>query len=837
LKPVSHFWDLSQYRLFEILNSGKDGLSNEEAETKMRDMRKGRMKPVLWKQDILLFLSQYKSPLVLLLVFAVVLSVVVAEYSNSIIIMVILLLTGFFGFIQERNAGRAVSRLKALVSSVADVNRNGIVMQVPIDEVVPGDIVLLKAGDIVPADGFLLEANDLHINEAALTGESFPAEKFCGSCKPGSVMMEITNAVFKGTNVVNGTATVLAVNTGEHTEMGRIAAGLAKAVPETAFEKGVRKFGYLLMRITIVISVLILVLNILLQKPVIDSFLFALALAVGLAPELLPAIITVTLSAGARRLAGKKVIVKKLNAIQNLGEMDILCSDKTGTLTEGVAEIHSTVGSTGSASEKVKLYAYLNAFFETGFPNPIDEAIRKLNDVDSSPYSKKDEVPYDFIRKRLSVVVRCGDHSIMITKGAVNNILECCSRVELPDGTSGELEEYREAISALYLDFSGKGFRTIGICYKDVTDDPVIDKDDECAMIFLGFITVIDPLKKGIPESIGQLRQIGIGLRIITGDNRLVAEHLCSTIGIDTTEILTGRQVRELTAEALQQKVNTVHLFAEIEPIQKERIIRALQKNGHVVGYLGDGINDANALRVADTGISIENAVDVAKEAASVVLLEKDMDVIAEAVLEGRKTFTNTMKYIFVTTSANFGNMISMAIASLFLPFLPLLPIQILLNNFLSDIPSLTIASDNVDKEFLQKPRRWDLKYIKRFMIVFGLQSSVFDLLTFGILIFVYHASPEEFRTAWFMESLLTEILILLVVRTQKAFFRSRPSRYLLLACAFTFGIAVMLPYLNFVKAFELYPLPPAVFSVILIVALLYAFFGEITKKALIRRI
>ncbi len=446
-------------------------------------------------------------------------------------------------------------------------------------------------------------------------------------------------------------------------------------------------------------------------------------------------------------------------------------------------------------------------------------------------------MPYDFVRKRLSVVVSYGDRHIMITKGAVNTVSEICSSAEIANDKQIPIEQVKDLIQQQFEGFSSQGFRVLAICYKDVTGDPVINKDDETGMTFLGFIVLYDPPKNGILDSINELRKTGIALKIITGDNHLVAKHLASAIGLSSAQILTGRDLNNITDEALQRKVVNVDVFAEIVPAQKERIAKAFQKAGSAVGYLGDGINDANALKAADVGISIENAVDVAKEAADLVLLDRNIDVIREGVIEGRKTFMNTLKYIFVTTSANFGNMFSMAIASLILPFLPLLPVQILLNNFLSDLPAISIASDNVDKEFLAKPRRWDMKYIKRFMVVFGLQSSLFDFATFGLLLYIYHTSPDEFRTAWFMESLLTEILILLIIRTRRPFFKSKPSRYLLIASSLTFSASFVIPYLPIAKVFGLYPLPLNLFLGILFIILIYILMAEISKRFLMKEL
>lgn len=837
MEPISQFWAYSTSSLLKMLDSNIDGLTVESATSRANGLHHAKHILPQWKRDALLLLRQYSNPLVLILVLAVVLSLVLGEYSNSSIILVVLVVTGIMGFWQERNAGRAVEKLQSLIKSRSNVKRNGGVMKIDLEEVVPGDIVLLSAGDLIPADALLLEANDLHVNEAMLTGESFPAEKMTGDCAADTPLPRRFNCVWKGTSVINGTATILAVNVGQYTELGSIATTLSKNNAGNVFEKDIIHFGYLLMRLTFLIAMLVLVLNILFHKPVIDSVIFALALAVGLAPELLPAIVTITLSTGARRMAERKVIVKKLSAIQSLGEMDILCCDKTGTLTQGVMKIEAVMDVSGNANHKVNIYAYLNAFFETGFSNPIDEAIRNELAIPVSVYSKMDEVPYDFFRKRLSIVAGIDQRHIMITKGAVPNILACCVSAELANGQIVPLQQQQATIEKLVATACEKGNRVIALCYKDVTDHPVIRKEDENNMTFLGLLLFADPLKEGIVNSIEQLRAIGINIKLITGDNQLVARQVGNRIGMRVNNLLTGEDLIRLTSEALQIKVNEVEVFAEIEPAQKERIIHALQSNGHAVGFLGDGINDAAALKAADAGISTENAVDVAKEAAPLVLLEKNLDVIHAGVLEGRTTFANTLKYIHVSTSANFGNMLSMAIASLILPFLPLLPIQILLNNFLSDLPALAIASDHTDEAFLQRPRRWDMRYIKRFMVVFGLLSSIFDFLTFGIMLYLFHTPPGIFRTGWFIESLLTQILILQIIRTKLPFFKSRPSTYLAMASLFTFLAALILPFLPFSRTFGLEPVSLALLATILGIALLYALVSEFTKQWVMKRL
>jgi P-type Mg2+ transporter len=836
LETVQPSWNVTATDLIIQLKTSSKGLSEKEAQQRLNKQRKEQKVTKPWLGDVLLFISQFKSPLILLLVFAVVLSLVLGEYSDSLIILTVLLITGILGFIQERNAGRAVQKLRALVHSKAAVRRDGKEREVLVEDVVPGDLVLLNAGDIIPADAFILEANDLHVNESVLTGESFPAEKFAAQ-SVSQTLSKVTNSVFKGTSVINGTATILAVYTGESTELGKIASSLEHSVTTTAFEKGIMQFGYLLMRLTILFAGLILVLNMIFHRPFIESLLFSFALTVGLTPELLPAISTITLAAGAKRMAAKKVIVKQLSAIQNLGEIDILCSDKTGTITEGEVTLSKSVDITGKENQKLVLYAYLNAYYETGFANPVDESIRQLKNIAIPGYVKCDEVPYDFIRKRLSVVIGINNQHIMITKGAVRSILKVCDKAD--DGAKGTvpLSGVKATLQKQFEQFSNEGFRVIAVSYRDVTGDPVINKDDEKEMTFLGLLVFSDPLKEGIVDSIQQLRQKGIAFKLITGDNQLVARYLGQQIQLRVDNVLTGTDLNDLTSDALQRRSEQVDVFAEILPAQKERIVRTLQKSGHSVGYLGDGINDANALKAADVGISIHNAVDVAKEAADLVLLDRNIDVIKEGVEEGRKTFMNTLKYIFVTTSANFGNMFSMAIASLLLPFLPLLPVQILLNNFLSDLPAIAIASDKVDQELTATPRKWDIAYIRRFMIVFGLQSSLFDFVTFGLLYFVFRASPQEFRTAWFMESLLTEILILLIIRTQRPFFKSKPSKYLLWAALLTFFACISLPYLPFAGLFELYPLPLPLFGCIMAIVAVYILLAEVSKRYLINRL
>ncbi|GCC50372.1 magnesium-translocating P-type ATPase [Chryseotalea sanaruensis] len=830
------YWSISLSELIKDLDTTILGISDEKASDRNNKSMITPMQSIL-VSDIRLLLTQFKSPLVLLLIFAVILSAILGEYTNTFIILGIIFLSALLGFWQERKANHALRKLRDMVQVKATVLRNNIEKDIPASQVVYGDVILLNAGDIIPADCIIVESNDLHISEASLTGESFPVEKEIGLMPIDTPLSKRKNCVFKGTNVINGTAKVLAVYTNSKTEFGKISGALSWHEPETAFEKGIKKFGYMIMQITMILSIIIFIINIYLGKNVIDSILFALALAVGMTPELLPAIITITLSAGAKRLVDKKVIVKKLSAIQNLGAVNVFCSDKTGTLTEGKISVQYTVDSNDNDWPRIKTFAYLNSRFETGFTNPMDEAIRNLTDIDIDGYQKVDEVPYDFIRKRLSIAVAFQGMHLLITKGALKNILEVCDSVELASGNRLPLNQMRNKIITIHEKYSRQGFRTIGLCYKDITGDPLINKKDERDMTFLGLVILADTIKPGIANIIHELKSSGVTLKLITGDNQLAAAFVGKKIGLQSENVLTGGELRKMSEEALAIKVNEIDVFAEIEPNQKERLVRALQKSGNVVSFIGDGINDVSALKTADVGITVDNAVDIAKETADIVLMEKNLEVLQEGILEGRKTFINTLKYIFITTSANFGNMFSVAGTSLFLPFLPLLPKQILLLNFLSDLPAMTIASDKVDAELLNKPRKWNAMLIRKFMIVFGIESSLFDFLTFGTLLWLFKANIEQFQTGWFIESCITEILILLVIRTQRSSFKSKPGKYLIyMSIIVSIGITT-LPYFCFSSLMGFTPLPITIFIGMVGIAFLYAFIAEITKRIFFRRV
>ena len=831
------FWSISVTEMLQNLESKKEGLTSDEAQKRLELYGSNLLKPKKHPDVFNLLISQFKSPIILILLLATVLSFFLKDRVDAFIILLIVIVSGLLGFWQEHSASNAVEKLLSIVQIKASVMRDGIAKEIPVEKIVPGDIVVLNAGDIIPGDGLIQESKDLFIDEAMLTGETFPVEKMVSELPAETLLGKRTNALWMGTHVVSGSATALIVHTGKETEFGKVSERLKLRPQETEFERGIRRFGYFLMEVTFILVVSIFAINVFLARPVLDSFLFSLALAVGLTPQLLPAIISINLSHGAKRMAQKKVIVKRLASIENFGSMNVICSDKTGTLTEGIVQLQSAFDVDGIANEKVLFHAYINAFYETGFTNPIDEAIRNYKQFDLAGYQKQDEIPYDFIRKRLTILVSHDNVHLMVTKGALQNVLDICSSVETKDGKVVDKITALDRIQKHFEEFSSKGFRTLGIAYKNIGSESRISKDQESGMTFLGFLILFDPPKPNILETITRLRNLGVVLKIITGDNHLVAANVSQQMGLTNTKILTGPDLSHLSDAALLRKVGGVDVFAEIEPNQKERIILALKKAGNVVGYMGDGINDASALHAADVGISVESAVDVAKDAADIVLLEKGLDVLVQGVLEGRTTFANTLKYVFMATSANFGNMFSMAGVSLFLPFLPMLPKQILLTNLLTDFPEMTIATDNVDDEMINYPRRWDIKAIRKFMITFGIVSSVFDFLTFGLLLLVLHATQVQFRTGWFIESVISASIIVLVIRSRKPFFRSKPGKHLLIATLSIFVVTLILPFTPLAGIFGFSPLPLPFLMLIGLTVLFYIFTVEIVKKVFYRRV
>jgi Mg2+-importing ATPase len=830
------FWSIPAEQMLSLLHVSTQGLTTEEAEQRAEVYGANCLAPARRSGRLWLLLGQYRSPIILILIFAAVLSTVLHDFTDAVIILCIVAVSGLLGFWQEAHAAGAVERLLDLVEVKSTVLRDGREQEIPTDEIVPGDLLILSAGASVPADGLLLEAKDVFVDEATLTGETYPAEKATGPLPADTPLAQRRNALFMGTHVISGMAKAVVVRTGRHTEFGRISERLRTRPPETEFERGLRRFGYFLMEVTLLLVIGIFAVNAYFARPVLEALLFSLALAVGLTPQLLPAIVSVNLAHGAQEMAKEKVIVKRLSSIENFGSMNLLCSDKTGTLTEGKVRADAALDAQGRPSDKVRLHAYLNASFETGFTNPIDEAIRDLDKLDTAAYTKLDEVPYDFIRKRLSILVSVGGKSVMISKGAVPNMLQVCSRAELADGAATDLSAARSQIMQLFEDLGRKGFRAIGVAYRDLGGDKSITKDCEADMTFLGLLTFFDPVKPDLLQTVGDLKRLGVTLKVITGDNRYVAANLCERIGLDGHEILTGPELQMIREDALVHRVDRTQVFAEVEPNQKERIILAMKKAGNVVGFLGDGVNDASALHAADVGISVESAADVAKETADIVLLEKDLKVLLNGVRAGRKTFANTLKYVFMATSANFGNMFSMAGVSLFLPFLPMLPKQILLTNLLTDFPEMAIAGDSVDPEFVETPHRWNIGFIRRFMVTFGLLSSVFDYLTFGTLLLVLHADAAHLRTGWFVESVISAALIVLVIRSRRPFYRSMPGRYLVLATLVSMAATLLLPWIPLGRLFGFTPLPLSYVVLLYLIIVLYVASAEFVKRIFYRK-
>ena len=835
------FWSTKAADQFKSLGTSETGLSAQEAARRLEQYGPNSLRPKKRTNTLTLFLSQFKSPITIILLIAVIISVALGEPVDAIIITAIILLSGILGFWQEHGAAGAIEKLLAIVQVTVPVLRGGADKDVLVEEVVPGDIFELSAGAVVPGDSLLIESKDLFINEATLTGETYPVDKETGVLATDTPLAKRNNSLFMGTHVVSGTGKAVVVRTGKATEFGKVSQRLELRHSETDFERGVRRFGYLLMEITLILVIAIFAINSYhavnkaatanaVNTLIINALLFSLALAVGLTPQLLPAIISVNLAHGAKRMAQKKVIVKRLVTIENFGSMNVLCSDKTGTLTEGAVEVKAGLDAEGNTSAKVLNYAFFNSKFVSGVPNIIDEALRKsCSSIDCSMYEKLDEVPYDFIRKRLSILIEKDDQALMITKGALDNILEVCTKAETASGLV-DLSSVHDKIQADFLRISNEGSRVLGVACIDPYPGKKITKDSEKGMTFLGFIVFFDPPKANIQKTVAELCDLGVSLKMITGDNKLVAAYVATQVGLPNPTVLTGKDLLHMTNEALTTTVNRVNVFAEVEPNQKERIILMLKRAGNVVGYMGDGINDASALHAADVGISVNTAVDVAKDAADIVLLEQDLAVLAEGVKEGRVTFANTMKYVFMATSANFGNMFSMAGASMFLGFLPLLPKQILLTNVMTDVPEMTIASDSVDQELIDRPERWDIHFIRNFMMVFGFLSSVFDFITFGVLLLVLGANEGQFQTGWFMESIISACLIVLVIRTRKPFIHSHPGKGLLMATLSIVIVTLILPFTPLGPLFG-FVSPPLVFIVVMLgIVGLYILFAELTK-------
>ncbi|NOJ29956.1 MAG: magnesium-translocating P-type ATPase [Nitrososphaeraceae archaeon] len=832
-KQIDQFWSLSYQELFKRLDTSQNGLNSSVAASRLSLIGSNMLSSSTKRETLHTLASQFKNSIIILLIFATGLSVFLGNLGDAIIIFIIIFISAILGFLQEKRASNIVQKLLDIVKSTTTVIRDGRDIEIPYDMIVPGDLIFLNAGNRIPADCYIVESKDLFVNEAILTGETYPVEKSVAIIPSETPLNKRTNCIFMGTHIISGIVKALVINTGKNTEMGTIYHHVKSKPPETEFEHGLKKFGLFLIEITILLVSSVFLINVYFDRPVIDSFLFALALAIGLTPQLLPAIVSINLSHGAKIMAQKKVIVKKLNAIEDLGSMNILCSDKTGTLTEGEIKLKFAIDIDGKENEKLLLYGYINSSLETGFVNPIDESLRTHKKFDISKYHKLDEIPYDFNRKCLSILIFDSQKksNIMITKGAVKNILDKCSYVESCGEKVIDITNVKSKIQRQFEDLSSEGFRIIGLSYRNIKDISTINHNYENDMVFLGFIGFHDPIKSGIIESLQKLKELNVSLKIISGDNMYVTSYVGKMIGLKSDlKILTGTEINKMTTESLTRNVIETDIFAEIEPSQKERIILALKKSGNVVGYLGDGINDAAAIHSADVGISVDKSTDVLKETADIVLLEKNIIVLVDGIIEGRKTFANTMKYIFMATSANFGNMFSMAGASLFLPFLPLLPKQILFTNLMTDFPEMTIATDNVDKETTKVPRHWDLKFIRKFMIVFGLLSTVFDFLTFVFLLYVLNANTDQFRTTWFIESVISASLVVLIIRSKKPLFKSKPGKFLLAVTFIADIFVMMVPFTPIGQILGFVPIPAVFYLSIGSILAMYIISAEIVK-------
>ena len=839
-RPDILFWNLPFETLQSQLGATPAGLGRGEARARSARSGSNTLRVHGERALIVQYLSHFKNPLVIILLAASAVSALTGEVAGFLIIWAIVLVSVTLDFVQEYRAGRAAERLKQAVMVRATVLRDGQQRNIPMTELVPGDVVLLSAGDLVPADCRLLEAKDFFINQALLTGESYPVEKFARELPaPVEDISQAGNAVFMGTSVISGMAKAMVCRIGSDTAVGDIADALEAKAPPTAFELGAHRFGMLIMRLTILLVLFVFLVNAFFHRPFLESFLFAIALAVGLTPELLPMVVTVTLSRGAMRMARKKVIVKQLAAIHNLGSMDVLCTDKTGTLTEARIRLERHLDAEGRDSAQVLRMAYLNSYFETGIKSPLDDAILEHREIDVSGWRKIDEVPFDFERRRVSVLIEQAGQRLLVVKGSPEDILKLSTHYAAGEtqGIQPLDEQALAKLQALHDSLGGEGFKVLGIAWKTVAaDHPHAVVTDETELIFAGFAAFLDPPKESAAPALKALAASGISVKIVTGDSELVTRHVCAQLGMQVTGVLNGSEIQQMDDTALAIRVNEANLFCRVTPAQKNRVILSLKAQGRTVGYLGDGINDAPALHSADVGISVDSAVDVAKASAGMILLQQDLNVLHAGVLEGRRTFANIMKYIMMGTSSNFGNMFSMAGATLFLPFLPMLPTQILLNNLLYDVSELPIPVDRVDNEYLAHPRHWDMTFIRNFMWVVGPVSSVFDFLMFFILLKVFHAGEELFHTGWFIESIATQVLVIFVIRTRGNPFQSRPHIALAVTSLTVVLAAMALPFMPFATYLGFVAPPPFFFLILLAMVLCYLVAVEFAKRLFYRR-
>lgn len=821
------------------LHSSRTGL--ETAEVGRRLVSYGPNE-VVTKQRIGLLrelAKRFSSPLVLMLLALAVISFFFGDKVSAIIIAAMAVLSVILSFAQEHRAADNAARLEEMVKITARAWRDRRLVEVKLRDLVPGDVIELEAGAMIPADVRIITSKDIFLSQSALNGESFPVEKW--PSQPGGAdgsVFDLPNIACLGASVVSGTAQAMVVATGRTTQFGQLSAHLQTGEPATSFDRGIQSFTWLMIKLIAVLSLFIFAVNAIFKHDVLEALLFAVAVAVGLAPEMLPMIVTVNLSKGALAMAKRKVIIKRLDAIQNFGAMDVLCTDKTGTLTKDEVTLVRHCDVEGREDEAILKDAYLTSAFQTGLNNILEQAVLQVTTVDLSGITKIDEVPFDFTRKLLSVVVSLAGQHRLIAKGAPEELFKRSTHF-VDRGTVRPFTGAEEQkIVDLEENFSRQGFRVLAIAYRDMPVHQVAySAADEHDLVFAGFVAFLDPPKESATQAIHDLEALGITLKVLSGDNELVNAKIGHDVGLPVEYLLTGVQVDALNDDQLRVATDTTTIFARVTPIQKERIIRALRQAGHTVGYMGDGINDAPALKAADVGLSVDNAVDIAKENADIILLEKSLLVLSRVVTEGRKTFANSLKYIKMGASSNFGNMLSMTGASILLPFLPMLPTQILLNNFLYDLSQITIPSDNVDSDYLKKPRPWNIRFIRQFIFALGPVSSIFDFLTFGVMWFVFHASPELFRTGWFVGSLFTQTFVIYIIRTHRIpFFESRPSRTLLLSTLSIVAIGCVLPYTPIGAFFKFVPLPALFFLILAGMAALYLVMAQFVKSLFIRK-
>jgi len=778
------------------LTQASQGLSEPEATARLKRSGQNRFdqqhRSSLWVQ----YLRRFKNPLIVILLVASAISAMTGEMTSFVLISCMVILSVTLDFVQEYRANSAAEKLRDSVALRATVLRNNQPCDMAAVNIVVGDVVLLSAGDLVPADARILEAQDFFVKQAMLTGEPYPIEKHAIT-PPASAteLAEASNAVFMGTSVVSGTARVWVQQTGSATAMGAIAHSLNKQTAPTSFESGTHRFGLLIMRLTVLLVLFVLLINLAFDRPWLESFLFAVALAVGLTPELLPMVVSVTLSHGALRLASQHVIVKRLSAIQDLGSMDVFCTDKTGTLTEASIRLERHVNTLGQTSQQVLNLAYLNCFFQTGMKNPMDEAVLIEQGVSTMGWQKLDEVPFDFERRRVSVLLRKDNETWLIVKGAPEEVVSLCTQFETQQSAQELSIAERQRIHAQFQALEKDGLRALAVAYKRMAHDAHhMTLQDEAQLTLVGFAAFLDPPKASAALALTKLSKLGVAIKVVTGDSEWVTQHVCQQLQLPVTGVLTGKEISLMDDLALGAVVESNNLFCRVNPAQKERVIHALRARGHVVGYLGDGINDAPSLHACDVGLSVDTAADVAKEAADMILLKQDLRVLITGVLEGRRTFSNIMKYIMMGTSSNFGNMFSMAGASLFLPFLPMLPTQILLNNILYDLSEIPIPLDKVDGVGMRRPQVLDLNFIRNFMWVIGPIRSALDFLSFYVMLKVLNAQEALFQTGWFVESLCTQVLVIFIIRTRGNPLKSRAHPLLTVTSLSVVAIAIALP-------------------------------------------